>query len=672
MKTATKALLLGLFFLPLLSCQENQPVFESLDAYPVYPYADLGVTYTPEATTFKLWSPAAQAVRTKLYATDVPGTEATKVIEMAVEKGAWTATEQGDLDNVYYTFQIKQHGQWGEEATDPYARAAGTNGLRGQVVDLSTTDPDGWAEDKAPPLASPVDAVLYELHVRDASLDSRSGIEYKGKFLGLAERGTKTPQGTATGLDHLIELGVTHVHLLPSFDFMSVNEALPDEPQYNWGYDPQNYNVPEGSYSTNPADGKVRIREFKTMVKALHDAGIRVVMDVVYNHTGKSADSHFQHLIPDYFYRFKEDGSMSNASACGNEIASDRPMVRKYIRESVEYWVNEYHIDGFRFDLMGIHDITTMNEISQGLHAIDTSLLIYGEGWKAGDSPLPDSLLALKANTSELIKIAAFSDELRDGLKGSVFVHEEQGFVSGAMDKAQSIRFGIVGATQHPQVDYGKVNYSKAPWAKEPTQCVNYVSCHDNHTLFDRLQISKPTEPRSRQAQMARLALAVVLTSQGIPFLHAGSEFLRTKNKDENSYKSGDGINAIRWSGKQAEALTYDYVRNLIALRKAHPAFRLGSTDLISKHLTFLDTGEDTQLVAYRIVDAPGDEWQDIVVIFNGKNDFNKVELPEGTWRPVVNEREVNPEGVGRENRRQLTGALQVPVRAALVLVREG
>lgn len=665
MKFSTKALLMGMFFLPLLSCQDNQPVFESLDAYPVYPYADLGVTYTPEATTFKLWSPAAQAVRTLLYATDVPGTKATKTLDMTAQNGAWTISENGNLDGTYYTFQIKQHGKWGEEATDPYARAAGTNGLRGQVVDLSTTDPDGWAEDKAPPFARPTDAVLYELHVRDASLDPRSGIEHKGKFLGLAERGTKTPQGVATGLDHLVELGVTHVHLLPSFDFMSVNEAL-DDPQYNWGYDPQNYNVPEGSYSTNPADGKVRIKEFKTMVKALHDAGIRVVMDVVYNHTGKSTDSHFQHLIPDYFYRFNEDGSMSNASACGNEIASDRPMVRKYIRESVEYWVKEYHIDGFRFDLMGIHDITTMNEISQSLHAIDPSLLIYGEGWKAGDSPLPDSLLALKANTPELINIAAFSDDLRDGLKGSVFVHDEWGFVSGAKEKAQSVRFGIVGATRHPQVDYEKVNYSKAPWAKEPGQCVNYVSCHDNHTLFDRLQISNPTEPRSRQAQMARLALAVVLTSQGIPFLHAGSEFLRTKNKDENSYKSGDGINAIRWAEKQAEALNYEYVRNLIALRKAHPAFRLGATELISKHLVFEDT-DDSQFVVYRLVDAPGDEWNDILVAFNGDAQPRSVNLPEGKWKQVVNNRLVDVDGIGKlcEKSMGITG------RSAGVFVRE-
>lgn len=659
-------LCLSALIIALSGCQENQPVFESLDAYPVYPYADLGLTYTPESSTFKLWSPAATDVRLNLYDTDQPEAKATDRISMENIDGAWATTVEGDLDGTYYTFQIKRNGNWGAEATDPYARATGTNGLRGQVVDLADTNPEGWANDQKPPPVAPTDAILYELHVRDASIDPRSGITHKGKFIGLAERGTMTPQGDATGIDHLVELGVTHVHLLPSFDFMSVNEARPDDPQYNWGYDPQNYNVPEGSYSTNPSDGKVRIREFKTMVKAMHDAGIRVVMDVVYNHTGRSEDSHFQHLIPDYFYRFNEDGSMSNASACGNEIASDRPMVRKYIRESVEYWVREYHVDGFRFDLMGIHDIATMNEISQSLHAIDPSILIYGEGWKAGDSPLPDSLLALKANTKELIDIAAFSDDLRDGLKGSVFHHEEQGFVSGARGKDQSIRFGIVGSTMHPQVDYQAVNYSDAPWAKEPSQCINYVSCHDNHTLFDRLAISNPTEAMGRRAGMARLALAVVLTSQGIPFLHAGSEMLRSKNKDENSYKSGDGINMINWGNKRAQRETLEYVQGLIALRKAHPAFRMGKTELMGKHLVFTDT-EDDQLVMYQINDAPGDEWANILVVFNGSKEPRSIDFPEGEWKQVVSGRQVNPEGIGRVRKK----SIGIPGREAGVFVLE-
>lgn len=651
----------------LFKCQESQPVFDSLDDYPVYPYADLGASYTAEATTFKLWSPAAQAVRVHLYDTDSPTVNAFQTIKAKTVDGAWTALAKGDLDGTYYTFQIKRDGRWLEEATDPYARAAGTNGMRGQVVNLTDTDPTDWAKDRRPPLAAPTDAVIYELHVRDISLDPLSGIEHKGKFIGLAERGTTTLQGTKTGIDHLIELGVTHVHLLPSFDYLSVDEARLDEAQYNWGYDPQNYNVPEGSYSTDPANGKVRIREFKQMVKALHDAGIRVIMDVVYNHTGRTENSHFQLLIPDYFYRFRADGSFSDASACGNEIASERPMVRKYIRESVTYWVEEYHVDGFRFDLMGIHDIATMNEISEALHGIDSTILLYGEGWTAGDSPLPDSLRALKANTHELSRIAAFSDDVRDGLKGSVFEHQEQGFVSGAKGRAASVQFGVIAATRHPQVDYDSVNYSKAPWAKEPHQCINYVSCHDNHTLWDRLAISNPSDPPSVRERMHRLALATVLTSQGIPFLHAGTEMLRSKNGNENSYKSGDGINAIRWSGKRAHALTFSYVRDLIALRKAHPAFRMGSTKSLTRHLAFTDTKDD-QLVSYRIKDAPGDQWSDIYVTLNGAAKPRAVKLPEGVWRQVVDGRKVAPEGINKK----LSGTTYVEAKSANIWVRQG
>lgn len=631
----------------LSACSSDQPQFASLEAYPVYPYRDLGAGYTPAATTFKLWSPAAQAARLRLYATDQPTAGPQQEIMLETQDGVWATVVEGDLDETYYTFQIKINGHWQAEAADPYARAVGTNGRRAQVVDLSATDPQGWDKDERPTLLRFADAVIYEVHLRDISLDPRAGIQLPGKFLGLAERGTKTPQGDATGLDHLLELGVTHVHLLPVFDFMSVDES-PSAPQgYNWGYDPQNYNVPEGSYATDPANGKVRIREFKQLVKALHDAGLRVVMDVVYNHTGETEESVFQQLIPDYFYRFKADGSMSDASACGNEIASERPMVRKYIRESVTYWAREYHIDGFRFDLMGIHDIATMNEISQALHEIDPSILIYGEGWAGGESPLPDTVRALKGNTPQLLNIAAFSDDLRDGLKGSVFNTEEQGFISGAEGKDMTIRFGIVGATQHPQLNYGAVNYASAPWANEPWQAINYVSCHDNHTLWDRLALSNPQVPPSRREQMQRLALSVVLTSQGIPFLHAGSEMLRSKNKDENSYKSGDGINAIRYNGKRAYKITYQYVRELIALRKAHPAFRMGETALLQKHLSFIDT-QDSQLVVYRIIGAPGDDWQDILVAFNGSSQAKRVALPAGEpWTLVVDGRQVNPAGIG-------------------------
>ncbi|MCP9235766.1 type I pullulanase [Lewinella sp. JB7] len=664
--TPIRPLVFVLLSILFVNCSDPRPQYNTLEDYPVYPYGDLGVAYRPAGSTFKLWSPAAQDARLRLYASDDPAAEPDEVIDLERKNGAWTATVAGDIDGTYYTFQIKMNGRWLPEATDIYATAVGTNGMRGQVVNILDTDPPGWADDRRPPFTAPTDAVIYEMHVRDFSSDPGSGITHKGKFLGLTERGTTTPAGDTTGLDYLVKLGVTHVHLLPSFDFVSVDEADTDTEQYNWGYDPQNYNVPEGSYSTDPADGKVRIREFKQMVQALHRAGIRVVMDVVYNHTGRTENSNFQLLVPDYFYRFNPDGTFSNASACGNEVASERPMVRKFIRESLEYWVDEYHVDGFRFDLMGIHDIATMNEVSASLHGIDSTILLYGEGWTAGDSPLPDSVRALKANTARLTRIAAFSDDMRDGLKGSVFEVEERGFVSGARNRAESVKFGIVGAVPHPQIAYDSVNYSRAPWARQPAQCVNYASCHDNHTLWDRLAISNAGDAPAAREQMQRLALATVLTSQGIPFLHAGTEMLRSKDGDENSYQSGDAVNAIRWDGQRRHPQTAAYVRDLIALRKAHPAFRLGSTDRIARHLTFIPTG-DGQLIAYRITDAPGDQWSDIFVVLNGAAERRSVKLPEGQWRQVVDGERVVPTGITSAPE---SGNLAAAPRSANVLVR--
>ncbi|MGB3798785.1 MAG: type I pullulanase [Lewinella sp.] len=661
-----RTLLITALSLLVVTCSDPRPQYDTLEDYPVYPYADLGVTYTPEVVTFKLWSPAAQEARLHLYSDDAIDSEAYETYDMDILDGAWTAVVEEDLDGVFYTLQIKRDGRWLAEATDIYAQSAGTNGLRGQVVNLLATDPDGWEQDRRPPFSAPTDAVIYELHIRDLSVDPSSGITHKGKFLGLTERGTTSPGGDTTGLDHLVEMGITHVHLLPSFDFLSVDEAHLDSAQFNWGYDPQNYNVPEGSYSTDPSRGEVRIREFKEMVMALHRAGIRVVMDVVYNHTGRTENSNFQLLVPDYFYRFNEDGTFSNASGCGNEIASERPMVRKYIRESVEYWVDEYHVDGFRFDLMGIHDIATMNDISETIHGIDPSILIYGEGWTAGDSPLPDSLQAVKKNTPRLQRIAAFSDDVRDALKGSVFDHEEKGFASGATDKVESVRFGIVGATRHPQIAYDSVNYSHAPWAKEPTQCVNYVSCHDNHTLWDRLAISNPRDGIATRQRMHRLALATVLTSQGIPFLHAGTEMFRTKDGDENSYQSSDAVNAIKWEDKGRHAKTVAYVRDLIALRKEHPAFRMRGTDTIARHLVF-DEQEDGQLIAYRLQDAPGEDWSEIIVALNAHPRTQTYELPEGSWLQVVDGERVQSAGLSD---RPLEGTVSLSPISANVFYR--
>jgi pullulanase len=657
-----------LLFLPLIiwNCGAPTPEYTKFSEYPVYARRDLGISYTPKRTIFKLWAPPASGVRLHLYNYDLTG-EPEQVVDMTrAEHGVWTAELEGDMEGMYYTFQTQIRGNWQEEAADPYARAVGTNGIRAQVIDLAKTDPAGWANDQRPPLISPLDIVLYELHVRDASIYPESGIDYKGKFLGLTQTGTTGPRGVSTGLDHLKELGVTHVHLLPSFDFLSVDERYPDSAQYNWGYDPQNYNVPEGSYSTNPQDGAVRIREFKKLVQALHNAGIRVIMDVVYNHTGYSENAKFNRLVPGYYYRQRKDGSLSDASACGNEIASERPMVRKFIRESLEYWVKEYHIDGFRFDLMGIHDIQTMNEISTSLHAIDSTIFLYGEGWTAGDSPLPDSLRALKVNTGQLDRVAAFSDDLRDGLKGSVFEPEERGFVSGRPGLEESIKFGIVAAGPHDQVNYDSVNYSKAPWAPQPYQCINYVSCHDNHTLWDRLELSMPNDSERRRLLMHKLALTIVLTSQGVPFLHAGSEMARTKGGEENSYKSPDAVNQIDWSRKYRYNDLFEYVRDLIRIRKAHQAFRLPTNGLINQYLRFLETDGDN-LIAYRLLGVPGDPWQDIVVVFNGQNSYRNVTIPDGTWTVVLDDRRVDESGL-----RTFRGSrVQLAPYSAVILVGE-
>lgn len=649
------------------ACQEGQqppPVYDSYDDYPVYEGSDLGLSYSPEASAFRLWSPAAEAARLHFYTQPLEGEPARTTEMERAEQGTWTSRFEEDLLGTYYTYQVKVDGQWRAEAPCPYTKAVGTNRQRGQVVDLSATHPEGWAEDQRVKLASPTDAIIYELHLRDISVHPESGITNKGKFLGLAELDTQSPQGLSTGLSHIKELGVTHVHLLPAFDFRTIDETRLDEKQYNWGYDPQNYNVPEGSYSLDPADGASRIREFKQMVKALHDQGIGVILDVVYNHTGATEESLFNQLVPGYYYRQREDGSFSDASACGNETASERPMVRQFIVESVKYWAEEYHLDGFRFDLMGIHDIATMNAVSDALKAIDPSIIVYGEGWTAGESPLPVEDRALKAHTAQMPGVAAFSDDLRDGLKGSVFVHEERAFVSGQPGREEDVKFGIAASTEHPQVDYEAVAYSDAPWAKHPTQTVSYVSCHDNHTLWDRLAISCPDEPEAERIKMHKLALTAVLTAQGISFLHAGSEFLRTKGGEENSYKSPDSVNQMDWPRKAEHREVYEYVRGLIALRKAHPAFRMTTHEQLKQHLQFLDVPSDN-LIVYTLKDgANGDEWQQILVALNGSAEYQSIDIPEGAWTIALDGLQVKPEGLGTID----GGLLQVPGRSAMIL----
>ncbi|MEO1262204.1 MAG: type I pullulanase [Bacteroidota bacterium] len=616
------------------------------DNFPVYEGDDLGLTYSKKKSTFKLWSPPAKAVGLMFYK---EGKETSPVSVKNMKKGkngVWTHKAKGDMKGMYYAFQVSLGDSLLMETADPYAKAVGVNGKRAMVVDLNETNPKGWSEDQRPPLKSFSDIVLYELHMRDISINENSGIMHKGKFLGLAETGTKSPAGHSTGLDHIKELGVTHVHLLPSYDFYSIDETTLEANHYNWGYDPQNYNVPEGSYSTDPFDGTVRIREFKQLVKTLHDNGLRVIMDVVYNHTGRTWESVFNQTVPYYYYRTK--GLIwSDAAACGNEMASDRYMYRKFMIESMKYWATEYHVDGFRVDLMGIHDIETMNQVAAALHQIDPTIFIYGEGWTAGESTLPAEKRALKANTKKLKGIAAFSDDFRDGVKGHVFTHNAKGFVSGQYNLEESVKFGIVGAVDHPQIDYGKVNYSEAAWANEPTQCINYVSCHDNHTLWDRLQLSCKNDDEATWLKINKLAQTIVLTSQGVPFLHAGEEFVRTKQLVENSYKSPDKINQINWDNKEKYNDLFQYYKALIQLRKDHPAFKMGKAELVRNHLKFLDIKQDN-LIGYEIDgSAVGDPWKRILVLFNGQKVGKTVEIPKGNWKIICQNYRIAPQGMG-------------------------
>lgn len=605
------------------------------DAYPVYKGNDLGLTYSSGSSMFRIWAPTAEKAQIIFYKAG-DGGETTGFLDMKKDpNGTWSAKVAGDLKGKFYVFKVQVNGKWLNEVPDPYAKAVGVNGKRAMVVDLKETNPVGWDKDKSPAFRNKTDAILYELQIRDASISENSGIRNKGKYLGLTETGTKNADGLSTGLDHIKELGVTHVHLLPCFDFYSLDENQPEKAQYNWGYDPLNYNVPDGSFSTNPYDGVTRIKEFKQMVQAFHQNGLRVVMDVVYNHTRLTEDSYFNQLVPGYYYRQTTDGKFSNATACGNETASERYMMRKFMLESVLYWVKEYHIDGFRFDLMGVHDIETMNLISKELHKIKPDILLYGEGWTAGSSPLPDSLRALKKYAYKLDRIAVFSDDIRDGIKGSVFEHEDKGFASGKPGMEESIKFGIVASCKHPQVNYTKVNYSKAPYAAQPWNTITYCECHDNHVLWDKLAISAKDATESERIEMDKLAMSIILTSQGIPLLHAGTEFLRTKKGVENSFESPDSINAIDWSLKTKNKELFDYVKALIKMRKEHPAFRMTSAKQIAANIEFLDYGPPGVLVFEIDGDAMGDKWKKILICLNG-NGTGKVDVMSGLWKPFI------------------------------------
>ena len=601
--------------------------------------------YSPSNTVFTLWAPTAVQVRVNLYADGYQGA-AFKVLNLHQNGSFWTVMVKGDLSGKFYTFQIKHQGSWLNETPGIQCKAAGVNGRRAAILDLKKTNPAGWANDVRPVQKNFTDIVLYELHLRDFSVGALSGMKNKGKYLALTENHTSV-EGLATGIDHLKELGVTHVHILPAFDFGCIDETKLAEKKYNWGYDPQNYNTPEGSYSTNPYTPETRIREFKQMVQSLHQKGLRVIMDVVYNHTYRLAGSNFELTAPGYFYRFNADGTPSNASGCGNETASEKAMMRQYMIESVCYWVKEYHVDGFRFDLMGVHDIQTMNEIRKALDTIDPTLFMYGEGWTAGGSPLPEAERAIKQNGLQLPRIAVFSDDFRDAIKGSWNNHQAPGFASGFKSMEESVKFGIVGAIQHPQVDYSKVNYSKAPYVNNPGEVINYVSCHDDLCLFDKLKASAPAGSTVEELiRMDKLAQTMVFTAQGVPFILSGEELLRTKFGVSNSFESPDSINELHWENKLLQADVFGYYKELIRLRREHPAFRMSQAADVRKNLMFLD-GAQRGLVGFLLKNnANGDRWKTILVIHNGNNTPMEMEIPNGTWTTVVSDGKIDLNGM--------------------------
>ena len=607
------------------------------------------VSYSPKQTTFKLNAPKKPTLR--IYEAGKGGKVEKKMKMKQTSENVWETTISGDLKGKFYTFDIGRG-----ETPGVFAKAVGINGKRGAIVDMQTTNPSGWSNDRRLTLKSPADLIIYEMHHRDFSIDASSGLVNKGKFLALTEQ---------KAIKHLKELGVNAVHILPSYDFASIDESNTTTPQYNWGYDPLNYNVPEGSYSFDAEQPTRRILEFKQMVQALHKAGIRVILDVVYNHTFDIEGGNFDRTFPMAYYRYTADGKPSNGSGCGNETASEKPLMRQFILESMKYWATEYHIDGFRVDLMGIHDIETMNLIRKELTAIDPNIFIYGEGWTAGACAYPTEKLALKAHIKQMPGIAAFSDELRDALRGPFSDDKQAAFLGGIAGFEESIKAGIAGMIAHPQVDYTKVNYTKEAWANEPTQMISYVSCHDDMCLVDRLKASIPEAAYDMEEviRLNQLAQTAVFTSQGIPFMLSGEEMLRDKKGVHNSFNSSDEINHLDWNNLKKYPQVFAYYKGLIQMRKAHPAFRLGSAELVRKHLEFLPTQDC--LVAFRLKNhAGGDKWNNIYVVLNGSTNLQSVNIPKGKYTIVANNGIINEAGIGEME----GGEVMIDAQTALIL----
>ena len=640
----------------------TMPIYYStktFEALYTYEGDDLGANWSPEQTFFRLWAPTASAVRINLYASgDYRENDLLEQVEMTPDvSGTWVATVQGNLNGTYYTYSVDVEGVT-NEACDPYARAVGVNGQRAMVIDLDSTDPEGWENDRDPHYDNTItEAIIYELHVRDLSVDENSGITNKGKFLGLIETGTTTPEGIPTGLDHIKALGVTHIHLLPSYDYGSVDETRLEDNVFNWGYDPVNYNVPEGSYATDPYNGEVRVKEFKQMVKGLHDNGISVIMDVVYNHVYSGEEFCFNKIVPLFFSRVSTDGQFSAGSGCGNDTASERAMVKKYIVDSVKYWADEYHIDGFRWDLVGLIDTETINEVMEEVHKTHPNIIFYGEGWTMSTQVTKEGYtLTTQVNSQETPGFAFFSDTLRDAIRGGNSNNSKPGFVANSGGFAGNIADCFT---------------ASPAWCKSPTQTVNYASCHDNHTLFDRITMSTPDATFADRVKMNNLSAAIVLTSQGIPFIHAGEEMLRSKpledgSFDHNSYRSSDEVNNLKWADLSQEAyqLTYAYYQGLIAFRKAHPALRMTTAEEVAEKITRLG-GLDFNVVGFHIAAGANGEENELIVVFNPNPNATTVTLPEGEWTAYINGDKAGTEALGTA-----TGTASAEPISAMVLVK--
>ena len=585
---------------------------------------ELGALYEKEGTLLRVWTPTAKSVEVWIYADDCFKGPSTKIEMVQKPKGIFEAYLPGDQHGTIYVYKILFLNNRESISVDPYARATTVNGMKSVIADLNRTNPDGWGE-RLPAFGLPEEAIIYELHIRDFSISETSGIVNKGKFLGLTEKNTQNASGRKTGLDYLIDLGITHIQILPMFDYATVDEANLTEPQYNWGYDPLNYNVPEGSYSTDPFDPFNRIFELKQMIRTLHDNGLRVIMDVVYNHVYDPKDQALERTVPGYFYRYNADGSLANGTGVGNDTASERHMMRKYIIDSVKYWAKEYHLDGFRFDLMGIHDSVTMNAIREALDKIDPSIIIIGEGWEMS-TPLPEDLKASQRNAQAMPRIAHFNDSIRIALKGSDFGDEkDRGFISGKNYLEDLLLRNIKGA----------MHLSSHSSYVDPEQVIQYVEAHDNLTLYDKLLRSNPDDSEEVRIKRHTLATSIVLLSQGVPFIHGGQEFLRTKAGVANSYQSPDEINQFEWERVTTFQESVAYVKGLIALRKSEYLFRLHTHEEIDTHFTMLS--ENFNIVAFSLTNSE----KKYIVIFNGNRSDVIFRIQKGNYAILVEDNQV-------------------------------